>query len=1065
MNVCFFSHVGILGGGELWLLGAARELRRLGHGVSLVCPYRSALFDAGLDAGLDLHAYTGTSGTPIHGPLLHFLRSRQVDVVYCTVIGAFCEAALLEALVARLNEERAASGAAPAIVVLKTGLPPVEGLTPEHYGFGAGPVVRRLHVVAGAQVDAFRDWLPGVDLGSFVEVRPEGIDVTRFDPARLDREASRARLGLPPDAQVVTCLARLHVTKGLDNLLLAASELRDQFPRLRLLVAGEGDERARLERLRDHLGLADCVAFPGHVADTPGLLAAADAHCHPSLLDGLPNAVVEALACGLPVVASAVGGLPELLGPDERGEPAGVLVPPHDIRALGRALGDVLRDPERARALGAAGRARVVARWSLDACTAELARRLEQERSLFAAEPASRPAPEAPPRREPVPVLFLLSALRTGGEETEVAILARHLDRRRFRPLVLSLHAVDEAAPVSERLARAGVVPDTRCHALPSIAEKVGAVIDFVRREGVRVVVACQDTLVAYHVFQHLERDECRLIEHAGIAGELRRIPKDLSARCVGVSPAIAEEAATLLERPEHALWLPSMVDLAEFEGEDRAALRTAWGFGDDVVVLFAGRLDPKKDLDLLIDAAAELLPRLPRLRFLVVGGPDALQPEVAGRWIARAREVCDPARFVFAGPRSDVPRLLLAADVVVLPGWGEGMSHVINEAGAAGRAVIAAESGAAREQLEDGEAGLLVPCGDSPALARALERLADDDALRARLGGRLRTRVQREYAAHLVVRRWEALLGEVAQEARPPARPVAARVLDDETLPDFPAEIQIETNTACNAKCVMCPYPEVTKEVQQGRMDQPLFEKLLDECARHRELWRIEPFLNNEPFTDVRLVDWIALAKARVPRAMVTVTTNGSLLFPRVTDRLVASGLDAIWFSVNGASRETYEKIMGLSFDQVMGHIDYLLKVRPPGLRVFTNMIETEPMRGEIEENVRRWRALGVESGSSPLVNRAGNVKTFETLNYKTVAPAPVRLCDLLYHKMYVGWNGDVLLCCMDWRRRVVLGNAREQSLHAIWHGEPYRRYRRLHEEGRVSELDLCRDCTYVRA
>ena len=78
---------------------------------------------------------------------------------------------------------------------------------------------------------------------------------------------------------------------------------------------------------------------------------------------------------------------------------------------------------------------------------------------------------------------------------------------------------------------------------------------------------------------------------------------------------------------------------------------------------------------------------------------------------------------------------------------------------------------------------------------------------------------------------------------------------------------------------------------------------------------------------TDVRMVDWIAMAKTRVPHAIVTVTTNGSLVTPKITDRLIHSGLDAIWFSFNGATKETYEQIMGLSFDQVKKNIDYLLE------------------------------------------------------------------------------------------------------------------------------------------
>jgi radical SAM protein with 4Fe4S-binding SPASM domain len=125
--------------------------------------------------------------------------------------------------------------------------------------------------------------------------------------------------------------------------------------------------------------------------------------------------------------------------------------------------------------------------------------------------------------------------------------------------------------------------------------------------------------------------------------------------------------------------------------------------------------------------------------------------------------------------------------------------------------------------------------------------------------------------------------------------------------------------------------------------------------------------------------------------------------------------------------------------------------------------MIETEPMKGEIAENIRYWQSVGVQSGSSPLVNRAGNVKNFDELNYKPVNPKPVRICELLYHKMYIGYNGDVLLCCMDWRRRIVLGNANEQSLREIWQGEKYEHYRRFHEEGRFAELDLCNTCSYV--
>ena len=218
-----------------------------------------------------------------------------------------------------------------------------------------------------------------------------------------------------------------------------------------------------------------------------------------------------------------------------------------------------------------------------------------------------------------------------------------------------------------------------------------------------------------------------------------------------------------------------------------------------------------------------------------------------------------------------------------------------------------------------------------------------------------------------------------------------------------------------------------------------------------------------NEPFTDNRMIEWIARAKQRVPHAMVTVTTNGSPLVPKVIDRLVRSGLDAIWFSFNGATPETYEKIMGIPYARVKANLDYLLEVRPPTLQIFVNMIETKLMAPEIAENIRYWESRGVRAGVSMLVNRAGNVENYDELRYTPQAAQPVRTCELPFYKMYILASGAVVLCCMDWRRHVVLGNVRQQRLREIWNGDAYRRVRRLHIEGRDGEIDLCKGCSYT--
>ena len=81
------------------------------------------------------------------------------------------------------------------------------------------------------------------------------------------------------------------------------------------------------------------------------------------------------------------------------------------------------------------------------------------------------------------------------------------------------------------------------------------------------------------------------------------------------------------------------------------------------------------------------------------------------------------------------------------------------------------------------------------------------------------------------------------------------------------------------------------------------------------------------------------------------------------------------------------------------------------------------------------------MRAGASMLVNRAGNVENYDELRYTPQAAQPVRTCELLFYKMYILASGDVVLCCMDWRRQVVLGNVRQQRLRDIWNGDAYRR------------------------
>jgi len=185
------------------------------------------------------------------------------------------------------------------------------------------------------------------------QLQSEGIPLRRIHviPNGLASERYRARDIAPVVTRLIT-VANLRQEKAHDVLLAAIAALAPRHPTLALQIVGDGPRRAALEAQARALGVANRVEFLGHREDVPELLARADAFVLPSRSEAFPNGAIEAMAAGLPVVASAVGGLLDLID-DGR---TGVLVPPDDVTALAAALGDLIEDPARAAALGRAAR-------------------------------------------------------------------------------------------------------------------------------------------------------------------------------------------------------------------------------------------------------------------------------------------------------------------------------------------------------------------------------------------------------------------------------------------------------------------------------------------------------------------------------------------------------------------------------------------------------------------------------------------------------------------------------------------------------------------------------------
>lgn len=192
---------------------------------------------------------------------------------------------------------------------------------------------------------------------------PFGVDVGRYACAG---PLKRNELGLREELPVIGTVCRLiEPKKGLAVLLQAAARLKEQAtaPGFQLLIVGDGPAYGSLRARTEQMGLAPWVVFAGLRRDVAGLLSLMDVFVLPSLYEGFGIAIIEAMAASRPVVATAVGGIPEVVVHGE----TGLLVPPGDPAALADALHELLAHPERARELGARGRERAHEKFRIEA--------------------------------------------------------------------------------------------------------------------------------------------------------------------------------------------------------------------------------------------------------------------------------------------------------------------------------------------------------------------------------------------------------------------------------------------------------------------------------------------------------------------------------------------------------------------------------------------------------------------------------------------------------------------------------------------------------------------------
>lgn len=608
-----------------------------------------------------------------------------------------------------------------------------------------------------------------------IHVVRNGIDVRPFADA-----LPSLRDGLPPDALLVGLIGRLAWEKGVDIYLAAASRVLAEFPAARFVIVGEGPDRAALEAKCNALGLHSAISFVGRRDDMPSVYASLDLMVSASRQEGLPIALLEGMASGLPVVATAVGEVPTVI----RNKSIGLLVPPEDPDALANAILTLLRDPGRRIQLSAAARELIAADYSADRMAADYACIYEQALASKARstpgvkdeKPLARGTGRRSISRRPrvfmmdlwatVPyyTAYLSRALLRESVDLRVGSITYYLDPKCFssrgirtRPGLINLVGRFRLARTPRRIlklieslinlaalsVRFLFLPPDIIHVqyLPMLTSRFPVDLWFIRFCKARrsaIVLTVHDLLphdsgLAHKAaFQALYARVDALICHSASIRDRLVTEFSVPAAKISVIP--------------HG---PFFYDLPQSAGPELLRAHPP----DSLLVLWQGIIFPYKGIDLLIEAWKRVEERTTNARLIIAGTGqpgllDQIRSQVSQLGLQRVKL---EFRFISA---EELVGLYRAADIVVYPYRAITTSGALATGLALGKTIIATDLPVFRELLTDGEnASLVSPprsnadrsvqtADDSvcvTALADTLLKLIENPALREQLAVRVR--------------------------------------------------------------------------------------------------------------------------------------------------------------------------------------------------------------------------------------------------------------------------------------------------------------------------------------
>lgn len=544
-----------------------------------------------------------------------------------------------------------------------------------------------------------------------------------------DQQEARRELSLGRDEQIILYVGRFSKAKGLIELVKASARLAVEQPRLRLVCVGSGPLRDDMLACAAACGIGDRLLLPGDQGrrDVARWLNAADLLSLPSYSEGCPNVVIEAISSGCPVVASVVGGVPEVVNPQ-----CSILVPPQDVDRLAEGLRESLsRAWDRPTiSTGFARSWEDVARETFEIC-----------RRTAGTKPSAKPPffRSRPLRITVVTPYFPTSAGSYRGHSTFHTL--RYLREKADVEVVCPLSTYPgEWFPLWKGEKQDGYTnPEfhtayVRYPAVSGVTRPINGVVCAYRM--LPALRASRPDLVLNY-WLYPEGFAAVLTGHligvpvivGSIGSDLRRITDPVTPwyvrrtlenadGVITVSRDLCRLAIARGAQAENVAAILNGCDRSVFHPGDRAAARRELGYSGGEVILYVGTLLKTKGLGELVEAFAALSKSRPAAHLALIGS--GIYRETIEHFTAR-EGIRDRVLLLGTQDSARVARWMQAADVFCLPSYSEGCPNVVIEALATGLPVVGSDVGGIPELVRDGSNGILVPVRDAAGLCQAL--------------------------------------------------------------------------------------------------------------------------------------------------------------------------------------------------------------------------------------------------------------------------------------------------------------------------------------------------------